>query len=172
MPNQKRETEKYRERVERVERETQIRREPDSASRPALPFKVSNCDWQSSKLTLEKPKKESFFLLQGRRLLKEEEEKNTCLPIYRYLRHWYTHTPYCTQLMVAQTDCYRITITSSIADRTRYSPEVSTTQQKKDSVKIPHIRKATTKRQREAGWHWLAGRQSAGQGATVSFTAV
>lgn len=93
MPNQKRGTEKYRERVERVERETQIRREPDSASRPALPFKSQIAIGSRVSLPLEKPKKESFFLLQGRGLLKEEEEeKNTCLPVYRSILETLVHT--------------------------------------------------------------------------------
>lgn len=83
MPNQKRETEKWK-RVERVERETQIRREPDSASRPALPFKSQIAIGSRVSLPWRSLKK-SLFSFAGQKAVEgggEEKYLSTCLPIY------------------------------------------------------------------------------------------
>lgn len=136
MPNQKRETEKYTVESSRKKRETQIRREPDSASRPALPFFLKSQIAIGSRVSLPwRSLKKSLFSFAGQKAVGGgggERYLSTDL----YLRHWYTYT-YCTQLTVAQTDYYRITSTQSIADGTRYFSRILQHATKKDLGKIP-----------------------------------
>lgn len=116
-------------------------------------------------------KKIVFFLLQGRGLLKEEEEKNTCLPIYLYLRHWYTHILYTTDGSPDRLSSYYFNPEHSGRNEifSRILQHAKKRLRENPPPPIHDIRKRHQKHNvRLAGPGW----QSAGQGGTVSFTAV